>query len=46
MGVTGDVEPDAALRAVFDAQYDLIRALVTDRPLVEAVVAPAIPAAP
>jgi hypothetical protein len=46
MGVTGDVEPNADLRKVFDAQYDLIRALVTDRPLVGPdAAAPVTPAA-
>ena len=39
MGVTGDVEPDAELRKVFDLQFALLRALIENK--LEAVAAPA-----
>jgi hypothetical protein len=39
MGVTGDVEPDAALRKIFDLQFGLLRAIVEDK--LDAVVATA-----
>ena len=31
MGVTGDVEPDAQLRKVFDLQFTLVRAIIDDK---------------
>jgi len=31
MGVTGDVEPDAELRKVFDLQFALVRAIIQDK---------------
>ena len=45
MGVTGDIVPDATMRAVYEFEYKLFRALVEGQPLVAAPPAAPPPAA-